>query len=59
MYAEAQAYLHMDEEWMWRFYLLDQRGRVIVISHRAYFTRGEAEAALQEFRFSLVRAETG
>jgi hypothetical protein len=59
MYADAQAFLHMDEEWMWRFYLLDKRGRVIVISHRAYFTRDEAGAALEEFRFSLVRAETG
>ncbi|MCL6684035.1 hypothetical protein [Sphingomonas alba] len=59
MFAEAQAYLHMDEEWMWRFYLMDSQGRVIVISHRAYFTRDEALAALREFQLNLARAETG
>ena len=59
MYADAQAFLHMDEEWLWRFYLLDQKGNVIVISHHAYFTRAEAEAAMHDFRLSLVRAGTG
>jgi len=58
MYAEAQAFLHMDKEWLWRFYLLDQKGNVIVISHHAYFTRAEAETAMLNFRLSLVRAET-
>lgn len=59
MYAETQAFLHMDEEWMWRFYLLDSKGQVIVISHRAYFTREAAAAALREFRLNLARADTG
>lgn len=59
MFAEAQTFLHMDEEWLWRFYLLDRKGRVIVISHQAYFTRTEALEALREFQLNLALAETG
>lgn len=59
MSANAQAFLHMDEEWLWRFYLLDRDGNVIVISHHAYFTRAEAEAAMFDFHLSLARIETG
>ena len=41
------SFLHMDGEWMWRFYLLDAVGKVIAISTLAYFTRYEAECALR------------
>jgi hypothetical protein len=59
MEADAQAFLHMDEEWLWRFYFLDAEGNVLVISHHAYFTRAEAEAAMLNFQLSLARVETG
>jgi hypothetical protein len=56
MYSDAQAFLHMDEEWMWRFYFLDREGNVLAISHHAYFTRAEAEAAMHAFQLRLARA---
>lgn len=59
MDAGARAFLHMDEEWLWRFYFLDQRGNVIVISHHAYFTRAEAEAAMLDFQLRLAPIDTG
>jgi hypothetical protein len=59
MYADARAFLHMDEEWLWRFYLLDRQGNILVISHHAYFTRAEAEAAMLDFQLRLARVETG
>ncbi len=52
----VQSFLHMDDQWMWRFYLLDRSGKVIAISSRAYFTWTEAEDALLAFSRSLVMA---
>ena len=53
MIDEAQAFLHMDDEWMWRFFFLDRLGKLITVSTKAYFTRAEAEAAMRRFRREL------
>lgn len=44
------AYLHMDDQWMWRFFILDKVGKPSAISERAYFTRDEADKALGLYR---------
>lgn len=53
---DFQSFLHMDDQWMWRFYVLSGAGEVLAISNRAYFTREEAENALSVFKASLVTA---
>jgi uncharacterized protein YegP (UPF0339 family) len=50
---DADPYLHMDDQWMWRFYFLDRFGNLIVMSTQAYFTRAEAEEAMLLFRSEL------
>jgi hypothetical protein len=57
MVQDAQAFLHMDEDWMWRFYLLDQSGNVLVISDHAYFTREGAKSAMFDFQLRLARLD--
>jgi hypothetical protein len=52
--ADAQPFLHMDDQWMWRFYFLDERGDLVVMSAKAYFTRAEAEKAMMLFWRELV-----
>ena len=47
MAEDAKSYLHMDDQWMWRFFFLDSRGSLIAISTVAYFTRAEAEEAMR------------
>lgn len=47
-------YLHMDDQWMWRFYFLDRFGKLIVTSAKAYFTRKEAEDAMRSFQLTLA-----
>lgn len=50
----ATPYLHMDDQWMWRFYFLDRFGKLIVTSAMAYFTRKEAEDAMRSFQLNLA-----
>ena len=56
--ADAQAFLHMDDQWMWRFYFLDKYGNLIATSAKAYFTRADAEKAMTHFRrqFAVIAA---
>ena len=55
--TDATPYLHMDAQWMWRFYFLDRSGKSIAVSMQAYFTRDEAEVAMRDFqRLSFVIA---
>lgn len=49
---KSNAFLHMDDQWMWRFYLLDSVGKLLATSAGSYFTRAEAEKALSSFRRS-------
>lgn len=49
-----QPFLHMDADWMWRFYFLDSKGKLIAMSTLAYFTRAEAEVAMDHYRESIV-----
>jgi len=52
--ADAKPFLHMDDQWMWRFYFLDSLGKLVAMSTKAYFTRAEAERAMLVFRRELV-----
>lgn len=58
MADDIQMFLHMDDQWMWRFFFLDDEGVVIAISTVAYFTRTEAERAMLLLRdqFAVVVA---
>jgi hypothetical protein len=49
-----QPFLHMDDQWMWRFYFLDAVGKLAAMSTLAYFTRAEAEEAMIRYRESIV-----
>jgi len=50
---DVTPYLHMDDQWMWRFFFLDKLGKVAVMSAKAYFTRQEAEGAMRLFKARL------
>lgn len=54
MAEHIQMFLHMDDQWMWRFFFLDNEGDVIAISTVAYFTRIEAERAMLLLRNQFV-----
>lgn len=47
-------FLHMDDQWMWRFYFLDSFGKLIAMSTVAFFTREEAEHAMRVYLRSLL-----
>ncbi len=58
MADKVRPFLHMDDQWMWRFFFLDETGSLIAISARAYFTRTEAEVAMKHFRLGLLVTAT-
>jgi hypothetical protein len=46
--TKGTGYLHMDDRWLWRYFILDPNGNVAAISKRTYFSWAEAEAALKQ-----------
>ena len=46
----ARPFLHMDDQWMWRFFFLDRFGQMMAMSTKAFFTRREAEVAMHDFQ---------
>lgn len=44
---QPQCFLHMDEEYMWRWYIVDAQGIPIAMSARVFF---DYEDALRNFR---------
>ena len=44
--TKCTGYLHMNERWLWRYFILDTNGNIAAMSSCTYFSRGEAEAAL-------------
>ena len=46
--TRGTGYLHMNDRWLWRYFILDPNGDVAAISERTWFIREEAEAALKQ-----------
>lgn len=50
----AQWFVHMDERWMWRWYITDDRGKPFAISKTHFFRREEALRNLEAARMALT-----
>jgi hypothetical protein len=50
---QLQWYLHMDEGWMWRWYLTSARGEPYAISKAHFFRREDALRNLEAARMAL------
>ena len=46
-------WLHMNDEYMWRWFCSDYQGSLIAISAQSFFHRADAEAALEIARRSI------
>lgn len=45
--ADATFWLHMNDEYMWRWFCSDSQGSLVAISAQSFFHRADAEAALE------------
>jgi len=50
---EPQWFVHMDERWMWRWYITDVHGKPFAISKTHFFHREEALKNLEAARMAL------
>lgn len=48
-------WLHMDEQYMWRWFCSRRNGELVAISADRFFELAEAENALKEARFALTK----
>jgi len=46
-------FVHMDERWMWRWYVADVHGVPFAISNASFFHRAEAVKELEAIRMAL------
>ena len=50
---EPQWFVHMDERWIWRWYITDVHGKPFAISKTHFFHREEALKNLEAARMAL------
>jgi hypothetical protein len=48
-------YLHMDQQYLWRWFCVDDHGNTIAKSAQAYFRLADASKAMQRFRQSFMK----
>ena len=48
-------FVHMDEDWMWRWFITDAAGSPLAVSERTFFRRQDAVANLEEARMTTWR----
>lgn len=47
-------FIHMDERWMWRWYITDVRGQPLAISKVDFFRREDAVENLETARLAIA-----
>lgn len=45
-------WLHMDEDFMWRWFCSDRNGNLVSLSASSFFHRAEAERSMYRARFA-------
>lgn len=49
----ARFFLHMDRDYSWRWFCVDQDGKLLAISFSGYFSLDEAKQRIDEFRAAI------
>lgn len=49
-------WLHMDEQFMWRWYCYDKNRTIVARSFTAYFSHEEADAAVKAGKARMIQA---
>lgn len=47
-------FLHMDERWMWRWFLTNGRGKAFAMSKKCFFNREDALQNLETARMAVI-----
>lgn len=48
-------WLHMDKQYLWRWFCTDENGNTVAQSGQAYFKLADASAAMQSFSQSFLK----
>jgi hypothetical protein len=51
---QPQWFLHMDERWMWRWFLANSCGQRIAMSKKCFFRREDAVQNLDAARMAVI-----
>ncbi|WP_419827126.1 hypothetical protein [Sphingomonas sp.] len=51
---QPQWFLHMDERWMWRWFIANRRGQMLAVSKKCFFRREEAFQNLNAARSAVT-----
>ena len=51
---QPDGFVHMDEHWMWRWFLTDDRGKLLAMSIMDFFRREDAIRNLEVARLALI-----
>ncbi len=51
---DLQKFIHMDDRWMWRWYITDRRGALLSMSLGQFSTREEALRDLEAIRLAIA-----
>jgi hypothetical protein len=51
---KLQKFIHMDDRWMWRWYITDARGSLVSMSSEQFSTREEALRNLEAIRLAMA-----
>ena len=49
-----QKFIHMNDRWMWRWYITDARGALVLMSSEQFSTREEALRNLEAIRLAIA-----
>jgi hypothetical protein len=47
-------FIHMDEHWLWRWFITDAGGQPLAVSKTAFFNRGDAVRNLEVARMPFT-----
>ncbi|WP_308515271.1 hypothetical protein [Sphingomonas flavescens] len=53
-HMDLQKFIHMDDRWMWRWYITDRRGALLSMSLGQFSTREEALRDLEAIRLAIA-----
>ena len=51
---QPQWFLHMDDRWMWRWFLANSRGQLLAMSRKCFFRREDAVLNLDAARMAVI-----
>lgn len=51
---QAKWFLHMDERWMWRWFLTNDTGQPLAMSKECFFLREDAVKNLKAARMAVI-----